>query len=193
MGAGDDARRGAQAPSPALEGGIGLSIEATTGPASHAGFGRNVTLKARMLLQDTWDCGSSGESRGKGFFLQWLLAIALIDHYWHPREDEVAVVQAEFQAGLHETQDFHLRCVLVPSGTMILCLVLHLDDTKTPRGICRRELAAPCQHTASAPPAHAKELEHTPETPLLSAPGDTITHHLSSPSPLPDVHLQSVS
>lgn len=52
--------------------------------------------------------------------MQWLLAIVLIDHYWHPREDEVAVVQAEFQAGLHETQDFRLRRVLVPSGTMIL-------------------------------------------------------------------------
>lgn len=68
MGAGDDARRGAQAPSPALEGGIGLSIEATTIPASDAGFGRNAAQKSRMLLQDTWDCGSSGENRGKLFF-----------------------------------------------------------------------------------------------------------------------------
>lgn len=44
-----------------------------------------------------------GKVEERCFFLQWLLAIVLIDHYWHPREDEVAVVQAEFQAGLHET------------------------------------------------------------------------------------------
>lgn len=66
MGAGNDARRGAQAPSPAVEGGTGLSMKAATVPASDAGFGRNATLKARMLLQGT--SGSSGESRGKVFF-----------------------------------------------------------------------------------------------------------------------------
>ena len=54
------------APSPASEGGIGLSLEAAAGPTSDAAFGRNAAPRAGMLLQYTSDCGSSGERRGKG-------------------------------------------------------------------------------------------------------------------------------
>lgn len=54
------------APSPALGGGIGLSLEAVAGPNSDVVFGRNSAPRAGMLLQYTSGCGSSGERRGKG-------------------------------------------------------------------------------------------------------------------------------
>lgn len=52
--------------SPALEEGIGISLEAAAGRTSDGAFGRNAAPRAGMLCQYMSDCGSSGERRGKG-------------------------------------------------------------------------------------------------------------------------------
>lgn len=49
------------APSPALEGGIGLSLEAAAGPSSDVALGRVAAPRAGMLLPYVSGCGSYGE------------------------------------------------------------------------------------------------------------------------------------
>lgn len=55
------------APSPALEGGIGLSLEPAAGPTSGVVFGRNAAPRAGMLLQYTSDWFFWGKKRSGGF------------------------------------------------------------------------------------------------------------------------------